>query len=201
MDKQAKEARDMVKGMSFKQKIKHFWDYYKIHTIVVIVVAAFIGGTIYQAVTREKFDMEIYYYGSVALDDEKITEFEEYLSQFIEDTDGDGEKKINIVTVETGNPDPQYQMAISQKFAAELSAGACSAYIFDDSFYEYALDSGEDIFESKLNLSENHEASEILGIPDVPLYWCTRTIYEREAKKEEAVLMYDNAKRIEESLK
>lgn len=201
MDKQAREARDMVKGMSFKQKMKHFWNYYRIHTIVVIVVAALIGGTIHQVVTREKFDLEIYYYGSAAFDDEKLTEFEEYLSQFIEDTDGDGEKKVNIIAVTTGSTEPQYQMAISQKFMAELSAGTCSAYIFDDSFYEYASGSGEGIFESKLNLSENPEVSEMLGISDIPLYWCTRAIYEREAKKEDAVLIHDNAKRIEESLK
>ncbi len=46
-----REEREAIKNGTFKQKWEYFWDYYKIHTIVAIVLIVFLGNVIYEQIT------------------------------------------------------------------------------------------------------------------------------------------------------
>ena len=76
MDKQAKEAKELVKQMTFTQRIKHFWDYYKIHTIVTLVVLMLIGVTVYQVVSNKEYDLPIEFFGEKMITDEQAAALE-----------------------------------------------------------------------------------------------------------------------------
>lgn len=205
MDRQAREARDMAKNLPPRERIKHFWDYYKIHTIVAVIVLILIGTTIYQAVTRVKYDLEMTYYGnSTAFTEEQAEILKEYIAQYIEDIDGNGEKNVDIVFVssEMAEGNPEYQMAISQKFMAELSAGVSAGYIFDQEYYDYAgPESDMGAMESAFNMCDNAELKEKLGLGDEPVYWCTRALYERETKSEKSAALHENAQLAEKAIR
>ena len=203
MDKQAREAREMVKSLSFKDKVKHFWEYYKWHTIVSIIVVIMIGTTIYQVATTEKYDLEIAYYGKVAITEEQTAQLSQYLSQYIEDVDGDGEKKVNILSTVIDMEEPsEYQMAVSQKFMAELAAGVHGAYIFDEWFYNYAgPESDLGAVEEAFDLRESQTGKEMLGLGEEPLYWCTKALYEKDKDKEDKIAIHNNAVSVAEILR
>ena len=86
MDKQAKEAKELVKQMTFTQKIKHFWDYYKIHTIVTLVVLMLIGVTVYQVVSNKEYDLPIEFFGEKMITDEQAAALESYVTYLMSNT-------------------------------------------------------------------------------------------------------------------
>lgn len=47
-----KQERESVRRRTSKQKLIYFWDYYKWHTIIILVVIAFFSTLIYRAVTE-----------------------------------------------------------------------------------------------------------------------------------------------------
>lgn len=46
-----KQERASVKRRTLKQKLMYFWDYYKWHTLVILVIIAFISSSVYRALT------------------------------------------------------------------------------------------------------------------------------------------------------
>lgn len=202
MDKQAREARESVKKMSFPDKVKHFWYYNKVATIIISFLVIAIAYSIYQGVTAEKFDLEIAYYGERIFTEEQIDAFKQYLSNVIEDIDGNGEKNVNFVVMSyvQGQSSGEYDMAVQQKFMAELTAGSYSAYIVSPKYFEILNpESGYEVTESTFELSDSEVLTEILGESENE-HWCTRTLYEKEKKNEKSNLLYKNAKLAEKAL-
>lgn len=195
MDKQAREAREAVKNMSFLDRLKHFWYYNKLKVIVVITLIAVVSYTIFQLVTAEKYDLEVAYYGERGFTEEQIESFEQYLSENIEDINGDGERnvKFTVVTYSQQQTINEYGMAINQKFLIELSAGTAYAYIVSPDFYG-ALNSEiwEEIADSVLELKDSKAYGEILGETEDER-WITKSVYEKEQGKEENELLHNNA--------
>lgn len=46
-----REEREAIKHGTWKQKLEYFWDYYKIHTLVVVAVLVFVVSMIYNHIT------------------------------------------------------------------------------------------------------------------------------------------------------
>lgn len=203
MDKQAKAAREMVKNMPIGEKVAHFWYYHKQHTIIAVIVAIVIGITIYQIVTREKYDLEISYYGTLPLGEGEIARLEEYLEEYIDDIDGNGERNVKIYQTTLGlNSASGDAVAIDKKLIAELSAAVYPAYMFDEGFLQKAGPQLEDsVMECALDLHGNADLNEMLNLGEEPVYWCTRMLYERENSKEKAVKAYNNAKIAENAIR
>ena len=195
MDKQEREARETVKNMSFLDRVKHFWYYDKVKLFVVIAVIAVVAYTIYQWVTAEKYDLEVAYYGEREFTEEQIESFEQYLSENIEDINGDGERnvKFTVVTYTQQQTINEYGMAINQKFLMELSAGTACAYIVSPDFYgALNSESWEEIADSVLELKDSKAYGEILGETEDER-WITKSVYEKEQGKEENELLHNNA--------
>ncbi len=49
-----KEERESIKTAPFKKKVEYFWDYYKIHTIVVIAVLLIVGSLAQTYLTKKE---------------------------------------------------------------------------------------------------------------------------------------------------
>lgn len=203
MDKQTREGRELAKKLPFGDKIRHFWSYYKAVVIIVLCVAVAIASTVYSVLTKEHFDLEISYYGVNMLTQEQLSSFEEYLSDYIEDINGDGKKSVKIIPVisDMGDQTIQQQTAIQQKLVAELSAGLNPVYLFDEAFYQkMGPEAEKSVMENGYDLREKHEIKEMLMLTDTPIYWCTRLIYDRELNDDDKVLARENAKRAEISV-
>lgn len=192
MDKQTRDARQMAKELPFRLKIKHFFEYYKWHVIVPLVILIAVGTTIYQNVTREKYDIDISYYGGFSVTDEQITQIDKYFSEYIDDIDQDEKKETTIHSTVSNSSDFEYQMAVANKFMAELSAGTYFCYLFSEEFYNTAL-SYEIEFEKVADLRENPTLSTILGTTENPTYLCVRKLYDRELNDEKKVAAHNNA--------
>ena len=203
MDKQEREARETVKNMSFLDRVKHFWYYDKVKLFVVIAVIAVVAYTIYQWVTAEKYDLEVAYYGEREFTEEQIESFKQYLSENIEDINGDGEKNVQFIAVtysQQQTPD-EYGVAVNQKFVLELSAGTAFAYIVSPEFYEVLnTESGENVAESVLELKDSKVYGEILGDTEDER-WFTKSLYAKEQGKEEKELLHNNALLAEKALR
>ncbi len=203
MDNQARKAKEMAKELPFKKKIEHFWEYYKIHTLVTIAAIIVIVSSVYVTITREKYDLELTYYGDNLFGEEEAEKLEEYFERYIDDINGDGEKNVNlsIVLVDRDDGTGEYSLAVDQKLLAELIAGVSPAYLFDSVYYEKSGPESKDtVMESGIDLRDNEELCEILNLGDEPVYWCTRALYDREQNDKDAVSAYNSAKKIEQSL-
>lgn len=200
MDKQAREARRMAKELPLKAKISYIWTYYKWWIISISAAVLLIGGTAYEMATRPTYDLEIGFYSEKYMDEESIAALEEYFSQFVEDTDGDGKQTVRIynTSISMMGGSGEGEMAIQSKFMAELSSGAYPVFMFDDYFYQIMQgESYHDTMESfrnigALNLPEN------IHIPENNhIYWATRALYANESKKESKVSLHDKTVELE----
>lgn len=205
MDKQAKEAKEMVKQMTIKQRLGHFWDYYKIHTIVTLAVLALIGVTAYQALSVKDYDLPIEYFGKIAVSEEQTTNLENYLKDYVDDIDGDGEVTVHVTRTGSLN-DMGAQGYASIKFTAELAAGQYQIFILDEELYK-SLSSGESgengmLIES-FDMRENAKCAEILGITadDEPTYWCLVKMPEKMNDKPENQGKIQNAEKATAAMK
>ena len=194
MDKQAREAKEMVKNMTFKEKLAHFWNYYKIHTIVTLVILGLIGVTVYQIASNEEYDLEIEFYGTRMVSEEQAAALEEYLKDYVDDIDGDGEKTVNVVR--TGSLSemgaPGYG---NMKFTAELAAGQYNIYILNEEMYNAFSSNDDGMFIQSFDIRENPKCAELLGMAesDEPTYWCLVKFPESMQDKEESKLKMQNA--------
>lgn len=203
MDKQAREAREAVKSMSFLERVKHFWYYNKLKVIVITTLIAVVSYTIFQLVTAEKYDLEVAYYGERGFTEEQIESFKQYLSENIEDINGDGKKNVQftVVTYTQQQTVNEYGMAINQKFMIELSEGTAYAYIVSPDFYgALNSESWEEIADSVLELKDSKAYGEILGETEDER-WITKSVYEKEQGKEENKLLHNNALLAENALR
>ncbi len=205
MDKQAMEARQMARELPLQERVKHYWEYYKVHTIVAVAVFILMLLTIISSINAPKYDIEVAYYGASPISLEQEIKIEEYLAKIIEDINGDGECKANLL-VNTSSLEQQaneYQMATVQKFAVEVGAGTYPAFILDRPHLNYvgmADERADGIIESVKDVRNNATIAEILGNTDGEIYWCTRILFDDEIGEEEAELLHNNSLLIENSI-
>ena len=136
-----KEQHEKTKDMTLKGKLSYFWYYYKVHTIVAILVVIFIISCIRQIVTNKP-----YAFYAVLLNAENTPEnidtsflWEDEFQTYAEiDTDS---YQVNIDTSVTLSSDgvSQYDVANRQKMTAMMHVGDIHAILADtENFESYA---------------------------------------------------------------
>ena len=191
MDKQIKEAREMVKNLSFRDKVEHFFEYYKLHTIVAVIAVIMIATTVYQVSTRIDYDFEVGYYGASGFTDEHAQKLAEYLSGVVEDVNGDGEVNVRVTVVGSAyaTQDFQMQVAMNQKFMAELSTDTYDAYLFDNVYYsQYGPATDIGLFETSITLNDSENLSNVLTLGEEPVYWCSAFVHEKDEQERQKIL-------------
>lgn len=209
MDKQEREAKQMVKNLTFKEKFKHYVYYYKGWIIAVATVLVFAMTIIYQVAMRERFDVEIASFVSVPITDEQKIKLEEYLEQYVDDIDENGEKNVGVKVNFLGTTDGmstgvEYTMTIQQKLMAELAANMNCAYIFDEKYYtDYSSENAvfDYIRENSFKLSESAIMREIFGDMAEKLYWCPIPRPENAKVSENTIKAFENTERLTEIIK
>ena len=80
MRDEVKEQQQKLKGKSVREKLEYFWDYYKVHTIVVLFAAFAIGIFIKDMMNTETAKKMAGYRQAV---------MEEYLEEFVLEWEGE----------------------------------------------------------------------------------------------------------------
>ena len=163
-----REQHKKMKGKSLKEKFQYFWEYYRVATLIIIVVAVFVGNLIYTIATAK--DNAFY---AVFVNGYTDMDTEEYMAGFDEYAQID--TKHYSTTLEanfTLNQDSTdtYTVANIQKFAAQVAAQELDVMVADgDTFRQYA-DSGYlgglNEFLSEETLSKYEDRLIYIDIPD-----------------------------------
>ena len=126
-----------MKGKSVKEKAAYFWEYYRVATIVAILVIAFAANLIYTIVTAKDSAFHgVLINGYTDID---VTSFMEGFESFAQiDTNKYSTSLETNFTLQQDSTD-QYTMANIQKFAAMVAAKELDVVIIDpDTFATYA---------------------------------------------------------------
>ncbi len=148
---------------------EYFWDYYKIHTIVIAVIIIAAAVTIYQVVTQTKYDYHITYAAGMYIDTDKLSDV---IKPYVDDIDKNGEKNIEYqeMIFTENDQDAEFLAAMVTKLQLQFVSDECMLFIFDEDKAKYLFynDSLEGAFkpvadwaetdikdESRLYISDN----------------------------------------------
>ena len=157
-----------MKGKRLNEKFQYFWEYYRVATLVTILVAVFLGNLIYTVATAK--DNALY---AVFVNGYTDMDTEEYMAGFDEYAQID--TKNYSTTLETNFTLSQdsadtYAVANLQKFAAQVAAQEVDVMIADpDTFNQYAENGylgGLNEFLSEETLSRYSDRLIYANIPD-----------------------------------
>lgn len=204
MDQQRLDAKKMYKELSFREKVDHIWYYYKRWIILPLLALCVVVYGCYEILSRPQYDLEGTFFSKIYITDEQIAELEEYLSQFIEDYNGDGVCNVKIYSssiAALGN-EIEGSIVVNNKFSAQMAAGADPFVIVDSTFYEILkYDAYESAIEKPLELTAKEGFREQMKIPeDTKVYWVTRALYSGEKDDRERIQEYDFIVKTEEKI-
>lgn len=219
-DKKGHEVYGEKPKMFTKEWWPYFRDYYKVHVIVCLAAAFFIGITIYQMLTTVKFDCNVIYVGQGEASDPNTL-----FGDSIADVTGDGAVNVAVdcyYLSDNGQYD-EYSIAMQQKFMLELAEGDAYLYILSQERYNALIDSDventvflpcsewltAEVDESRLVTSggkaygvriDDCEKLKAQGFDTSGKIAVIKSLYERNADDELQKGYFDNAKKAAEYL-
>ncbi|MBR6729552.1 MAG: hypothetical protein IKL80_05250 [Clostridia bacterium] len=124
---------------TFKHKWEDFWYYHKVTVIICIFILVFIAMFISQFTSKIKTDLNISLITADVVTEGSIN-FDELLSDRIQDTNADGENNITLTRLFiTGKEDDEADEASRQNLEAQLANRGSVIFIFDAYNYENAI--------------------------------------------------------------
>lgn len=197
MDKQRQEARETVKNLPLKEKIKHFWYYYKIHIICIAFAVILIVTTTVQCMRQTKYDMSIAYYSVRHVEQPQLDDLTDLLETVAEDTNENGSVDVFIsflsgdITAEL--LDQNAQMGY-QKMQVEVATDEYQSYILDKAYLDMMERLYPDVVDNVLKICDVPEIKEAIGLPDgEELYLVTTKMFDRAKDDENKVNEHKNA--------
>lgn len=203
MDNDRRRAKEQMKALPFKEKLKNFWYYYKIHTIVLIFAVIVFGWSAVRCSSRIDYDLEVSFYSSRYVSDESLAAFDEFLKSKIEDANQNGSVDAKVylynADIEAEYLDQDAQTVIT-RLQAEFAAGECQAYIVDEAFKNYILNVFGDmeVVEKITDITDEEIIKQTLKpADDVKLYWISIVEYDTHKDDKEIAAERKNAEIIE----
>ena len=140
-----REQHQKMKGKSRKEKFAYFWEYYKVHTLVAILVLILGGSMIYSIATQKDIIMEAAFvntYLSNAL--EMDTGTEEMASEFIAFSGADAKKEAAVISTMSISYESSDEMSFAniQKLMAMVAARTIDAIVANEDYIDHALETG-----------------------------------------------------------
>ena len=123
-----------------KEKWDNFWFQYKWYVIAITAVTVILAVLITQCATRTKYDLEVVYFTYTAVLDEQTNKIADYLADYAEDINGDGEINVQVVNVSFSDKsgDSQYKYTMLTKLQAMIAGDENAIlYITDSESYKY----------------------------------------------------------------
>lgn len=172
-----REQRQKTKDMSLKGKFAYFWDYYKIHTIAVIVGIALVVSFVHQMAENKPYAFYATLINAAANEENTDTSvlWEDEFLEFA-GIDADAYRVCIDTTLSiSADSNSQYEMAYRQKMAAMMNAGDIHAIVADtETFESYAH------VDTFYNLSELFTKEELAPYADL-LYYTDAAAFDEDS--------------------
>lgn len=142
MDKYVK-IWDVPKG----KRWEHYWNYYKVHTIVGAFVLLLLAMLIRDVFFQEKPDLVVTVASTKYFTTESNEELSRVLSSYARDYNGNGHKYVDNyqVTMSTeANADMQMVIASQTKLIAQFQNTDAAVFLLDQDIYDYLRSDEED---------------------------------------------------------
>ncbi len=200
MDKDTLAGKEYYKQMPFMKKVEHFFIYNweKCLAGALILLIMIVG--IYYWSHQVSDDMTIYMFASNILEDGTEEALEGYLSEMIDDADGDGNLIASIndysaTMVEGSNAPVDDVTAVSiQKLEMVMVSGEAKGFISDEGMKNVILDRfGEECIEKYGVITDEEVRAGVGASENENYYYFVKKIYREEEKKPQKVKMYKNA--------
>ncbi len=202
MDKQRQEAKEIVKNLSFKEKIKHFWYYYKIHTICIAFAVVLVVTTTVQCMRQIKYDMSIAYYSVRHIEQIQLDALTDLLETMVEDTNENGSVDVFISFLSgdiTAKLLDQYAQMGYQKMQIEVATDEYQSFILDKDYLDMMESLYPDVIDSVLKISDVPEIKDAIGLSeDEELYLVTTKMFDWSKEDKDKVNEHKNAVVIKE---
>ncbi len=203
MDKDRQRGKEYLRGLSFKEKVKHYIYYYKLHITIVIAVAVLLGIYIITRMGETEYAVSVSLFSKGYVTIEAEEKAEQEMSDWL---GGDDFKvELNVTTVPEETQENAMQIgAVYTKLDGHLAAGTVQALILDENVCKSVMEGKEyaDVILKEYSLLLGTNAKRLLGLyEDKPYYYLVRKIYKSEENDEEALKKHQNAIKIYKKLK
>ncbi|MCM1123772.1 MAG: hypothetical protein NC416_14410 [Eubacterium sp.] len=152
------QQKEALSTMSLKEKFAYFWDYYKIHTLVVVCVLIVVVSVVHQLVTNKDYALYVTVLnaGTTQYDDMTSGKWAEEFGEYAQIDTDKYQIGIDATIALSETTDAQYRMANEQKIVAMMQTGTIHAQLAEtQTFEEYAQ------FECYYNLEDILSAEQI----------------------------------------
>ncbi len=135
-----KEPKKELVPLTFSEKIKNFWYHYKAPTIIFTFLAIALAICIHQCASKPNYDAEVILYSNNAYSAEQVELLTEYMMQYFNDVNGDGQVQI-VISDCSYTTDGTFDSTRSNTLATKLNATIASGfetqlYIVDNKYLE-----------------------------------------------------------------
>lgn len=154
-----KKEREVIKNADFKTKAKYFWDYYKMHTLAVIVAVALVTTLIYDIATQKESALFAVMLNCTVLDDEQFLVFQDDYKKYIDLDTKEFDIQIDTSLNFNLNAWQELNMSASQRLLAYTSTGELDVIL-----------GGPDIFPEQANQGMFCDLREILSAEQLAKY-------------------------------
>ena len=201
MDKDIELAKEKLKSLSFSEKIRHFWEYYKYRILFFVFVLFALCYTVYTKVTEIDYAIDVMVFSEDINAQKSEEKIEEIFSKWLYDSYKDGEEYLVNADITMRPEMNKYNMdavlAANTKITANLAAGQKVGFIFDEMIYtEYFIEGDYSHLEDKEYSGElGDSAKKLLGLSEKIRYYYV-TLYTQNVEKgfEDAVSVYEKSK-------
>lgn len=124
---------------TFKTKLENFWFYHKWHVLAVILILCITFISVKSCVNKKSYDMYVLYMVGGGYSLEANENLSEKFENYVDDVDGDGEKRVQIITINFADVSGQGTLAQETAFTkmiSQVSSGSALFYVFDDTAYQ-----------------------------------------------------------------
>lgn len=123
-----------------KDKRKNWWHYHKTYLLIILIALALVISVVYSIVTKVSPDYQIGMITSYTMDDGVIESLQNYLAEYADDRNGDGQVvvQINQYTLSSDeNMDYNTLQASVVRFTADASSMESVIYLHDENGLAY----------------------------------------------------------------
>ena len=153
----------------FKKKLENYWFYYRIHTIVAVVLILIVGVLVKQCSDRVEPDVTVMIVSrTVNLTDAQTASIQNMLQKYTTDINGDGHKVAECECYYFGDAEnAQMNYALQAKLIANVSDTSRVLYITDDGYYKELSKTGR-LFDNLNNFDATAPKSDRVALSKLP---------------------------------
>lgn len=129
-----------LKGQSLQKKLDYFWDYYKVHTIIIILAACMFGSFLHGIITKKETVLSIAYINAFSNIDDEV--FMDDFESFLQINPKKQEAILDSTYYLDDNSASPYAATYAQKFSTMAMAGKLDVVVADEENFTFYGDQG-----------------------------------------------------------